>query len=127
MICAITGMKAVTLQPAAGAAGELTGLMLMRAFHEANGETRRKDHHPQLSTRNEPRLCHPRRLRASSRWQRTLAVVSTSTSSIRRVDDDVAGIMLTNPSTLGLFEEDIVEIASAVHDAAAFSITTAPT
>jgi glycine dehydrogenase subunit 2 len=116
MICAITGMKAATLQPAAGAAGELTGLMLMRAYHDANGEDRRKVIIPDSAHGTNP----------ASVTLGGYEVVTVGTNARGGVDldslkaaldDDVAGIMLTNPSTLGLFEEDIVEIAGAVHDA----------
>ena len=55
-LCAVTGMHAATLQPAAGAAGELTGLLLMRAYHDANGETR-----PRSSSRTPPTGRTPRR------------------------------------------------------------------
>jgi len=116
MLCAVTGMSAATLQPAAGAAGELTGLMLMRAYHDTSGEARRKVIIPDSAHGTNPASV-------------TLAgyeVVTVGTNARGGVDlgqlkaaldDDVAGIMLTNPSTLGLFEEDIVEIAGVVHDA----------
>jgi glycine dehydrogenase subunit 2 len=116
MICAVTGMTAATLQPAAGAAGELTGLMLMRAYHDANGEERRKVIIPNSAHGTNP----------ASVALAGYEVVTVGTNLRGGVDldqlhaaldDDVAGIMLTNPSTLGLFEEDIVEIAGAVHDA----------
>ena len=59
----ITGMAAATLQPAAGAAGELTGLLLMRAYHEARGDVRTRVDHPRLGPRHEPGLGDARRLR----------------------------------------------------------------
>ena len=114
-LCAITGMAAATLQPAAGAAGELTGLLLMRAWHAAAGRPRRKVIIPDSAHGTNPASV-------------TLAgyeVVTVSSDergcvdmdALRRVlDEDVAGIMLTNPNTLGLFEEDIAQIAAAVHD-----------
>ena len=117
VLCAITGMEAATLQPAAGAAGELTGLLLMRAYHEANGESARRR-----------RVIIPDSAHGTNPASVTLsgyevATVGTNArggvdlEALRALlDDDVAGIMLTNPSTLGLFEEDIVEIAEAVHD-----------
>ena len=115
-LCAITGMSAATLQPAAGAAGELTGLLLMRAYHEANGETRR-------------RVLIPDSAHGTNPASVTLGgyEVTTVPSNERGLVDlvalkaalgpDVAGIMLTNPNTVGLFEEEITEIARAVHDA----------
>jgi glycine dehydrogenase subunit 2 len=114
-LCAITGMSAATLQPAAGAAGELTGLLLMRAYHEANGDDRR-------------RVLIPDSAHGTNPASVTLGgyEVTTVPSNDRGLVDlealrsalgpDVAGIMLTNPNTVGLFEEEITEIAAAVHD-----------
>ncbi|MDE3065854.1 MAG: aminomethyl-transferring glycine dehydrogenase subunit GcvPB [Acidobacteriota bacterium] len=114
-LCAVTGMAAATLQPAAGAAGELTGLLLMRAFHDANGDARR-------------RVIIPDSAHGTNPASVTLGgyEVTTVPSNDRGLVDlaalraalgpDVAGIMLTNPNTIGLFEEEIIEIATAVHD-----------
>jgi glycine dehydrogenase subunit 2 len=114
-ICAITGMAAATLQPAAGAAGELTGLLLMRAYHAANGEDRR---HVII-----PNSAHGTNPASVTLGGYEVTTVGTNERGgvdlelLRDVlDRDVAGIMLTNPNTLGLFEEDIVEIAAAVHE-----------
>jgi glycine dehydrogenase subunit 2 len=113
-LCAVTGMAAATLQPAAGAAGELTGLLLMRAFHSANGDPRR-------------RILIPDSAHGTNPASVTLGgyEVTTVPSNDRGLVDldklkaslgpDVAGIMLTNPNTLGLFEEEITAIAAAVH------------
>ena len=117
-LCRITGMAAATLQPPAGAAGELTGLLLMRAWHGANGEDAKRR-----------RVLIPDSAHGTNPASVTLGgyAVTQVPSDDRgcvdvdalhaRLDDDVAGIMLTNPNTLGLFEEDIVAIADAVHDA----------
>jgi glycine dehydrogenase subunit 2 len=114
-LCVITGMSAATLQPAAGAAGELTGLLLMRAYHEANGDERK-------------RVLIPDSAHGTNPASVTLGgyEVTTIPSNERGLVDlealkaalgpDVAGIMLTNPNTLGLFEEEITEIAAAVHE-----------
>src|ERR1022692_4593183 len=114
-LCAITGMSAATLQPAAGAAGELTGLLLMRAYHRANGDPRK-------------RILIPDSAHGTNPASVTLGgyQVTTIPSNDRGLVDldalkaalgpDVAGIMLTNPNTVGLFEEEITEIATAVHD-----------
>ncbi len=114
-LCAVTGMTAATLQPAAGAAGELTGLLLMRAYHKANGDAR-------------TRILIPDSAHGTNPASVTLGgyEVTTIPSNDRGLVDldllksalgpDVAGIMLTNPNTLGLFEEEITEIAAAVHD-----------
>jgi len=114
-LCAITGMAAATLQPAAGAAGELTGLLLMRAFHEANGEDRTTVIIPDSAHGTNPAS-------VTLGGYRVVTVPSdergcVDRSALRKVlNDDVAGIMLTNPNTLGLFEEDIEAIATAVHE-----------
>ena len=115
MLCEITGMTAATLQPAAGAAGELTGLLLMRAFHAARGENRRRVIIPDSAHGTNPASVTLGGYEVSTVGTNERGGVDLD--DLRAVlDDDVAGIMLTNPNTLGLFEEDIVEIAGAVHD-----------
>jgi len=116
-LCAITGMAEATLQPPAGAAGELTGLLLMRAWHDAHGQGQRRT-----------RVIIPDSAHGTNPASVTLGGYSVTTvpsdargcvdlAALRGVlADDVAGIMLTNPNTLGLFEEEILEIATAVHD-----------
>ncbi|SDH34516.1 aminomethyl-transferring glycine dehydrogenase subunit GcvPB [Alteribacillus bidgolensis] len=113
----ITGMDQVTLQPAAGAQGEWTGLMMIRSFHEANG-----DHH-----RN--KVIVPDSAHGTNPASATVAgfeAVTVHTNERGLVDldhlkevtgDDTAALMLTNPNTLGLFEEDIVEMSAIIHDA----------
>jgi glycine dehydrogenase subunit 2 len=109
-------MAAATLQPAAGAAGELTGLLLMRAWHAAQGRPRRKVIIPDSAHGTNPAS-------VTLGGFETVTVPSDRRGCVdlaalrQALDDDVAGIMLTNPNTLGLFEEDIVEVAAAVHDA----------
>ena len=113
-LCAITGMTAATLQPAAGAAGELTGLLLMRAYHRARGDVRRRVLIPDSAHGTNPASV------TLSGYQVT-TVPSTARGLVdlealaARLGDDVAGIMLTNPNTVGLFEEDIEPIAELVH------------
>ena len=114
-LCAITGMSAATLQPAAGAAGELTGLLLMRAFHEANGDDRRRVIIPDSAHGTNPA--------SVTLGGYEVATVPTNERGLVDLDalkatlgPDVAGIMLTNPNTVGLFEEEIIEIALAVHE-----------
>jgi glycine dehydrogenase subunit 2 len=114
-LCEVTGMAAATLQPAAGAAGELTGLLLMRAFHEAHGEVRHRVVIPDSAHGTNPAS-------VTLGGYQVITVPSDARgcvdmAALRQVlDTDVAGIMLTNPNTLGLFEEDITEIAAAVHE-----------
>ncbi len=114
-LCRITGMAAATLQPPAGAAGELTGLLLMRAYHESRGETRRQVIIPDSAHGTNPAS-------VTLGGYQTVTVPSDQRGLVdldalrARLSPDVAGIMLTNPNTLGLFEEDIAEIAAAVHE-----------
>jgi glycine dehydrogenase subunit 2 len=114
-LCAITGMHAATLQPPAGASGELTGLLLMRAWHADAGRPRTKVIIPDSAHGTNPAS-------VTLGGYETVTVPSDARGCVdvaalrARLDDSVAGIMLTNPNTLGLFEEDIVEIAAAVHD-----------
>src|SRR5437764_8907692 len=115
ILCEVTGMPAATLRPPAGAAGELTGLLLMRAWHAAQG-------------RNPTKIIIPDSAHGTNPASVTLGGYETVTipsddrgcvdvAALReRLDDDVAGIMLTNPNTLGLFEEEIHDIAAAVHE-----------
>jgi glycine dehydrogenase subunit 2 len=114
-LCEVTGMDAITLQPPAGAAGELTGLLLMRAWHESQGRQRTKVIIPDSAHGTNPAS-------VTLGGYETVTVPSDDRGCVdvaalrERLDEDVAGIMLTNPNTLGLFEEDIVEMAAAVHE-----------
>jgi glycine dehydrogenase subunit 2 len=114
-LCAITGMHSATLQPAAGAAGELTGLLLMRAFHTSNGETRTKVVIPDSAHGTNPASVTLGGFEVVTVPSDDRGLVDVD--ALRSVlDTDVAGIMLTNPNTLGLFEEEIDAIAAAVHE-----------
>lgn len=113
----ITGMDAVTLQPAAGAHGEWTGLMMIRAYHEANGDYKRtKVIVPDSAHGTNPAS-------ATVAGFETITVKSTESGLVdledlkRVVGPDTAALMLTNPNTLGLFEENILEMAQIVHEA----------
>ncbi len=114
-LCEVTGMSAATFQPAAGAAGELTGLLIVRAYHDARGEQRRRVVIPDSAHGTNPAS-------VTLGGYEVTTVPSDARGCVDMValravlDEDVAGIMLTNPNTLGLFEEDIEEIAAAVHD-----------
>jgi glycine dehydrogenase subunit 2 len=111
----IGGMDAVTLQPPAGAAGEFTGILVAKAYHESRGEDRTE-------------VVIPDSAHGTNFATAALAgydVVSLPSNDEGRVDlealdaalsEDTAALMLTNPNTLGLFERDIVEIAEMVHD-----------
>lgn len=113
----ISGMDAVSLQPAAGAQGEWTGLMIIKAYHEKKGELdkRRKILVPDSAHGTNP----------SSAVIAGFDVVEIPSNEEGTVDlealkaelgPDTAGLMLTNPNTLGLFEKDILEMAEWVHD-----------
>ncbi|MEY2569331.1 MAG: glycine dehydrogenase subunit 2 [Actinomycetota bacterium] len=115
ILCRVTGMHAATLQPPAGASGELTGLLLMRAWHRDQGRQRTKVIIPDSAHGTNPAS-------VTLGGYETVTVPSDERGCVdvaalrERLDEDVAGIMLTNPNTLGLFEEDIAEIAAAVHE-----------
>jgi len=110
----ITGLPAVTLQPAAGSHGELTGMMVISAYHKANGETRSKVLIPDTAHGTNPAsaaLCGFKSILVKSNDQGVL-----SPETIAEVmDEDTAAIMVTNPNTLGLFEENIKKVADIVH------------
>jgi glycine dehydrogenase subunit 2 len=117
----ISGMKAVTLQPAAGAHGELTGILMIRAYHMARGDHERTEVIvPDSSHGTNPAT-------ASMAGFRTVTVKSTSEGQVdlaalsAALGPHTAAVMLTNPSTLGLFERQIVELLDAVHAAGALA------
>ncbi len=111
---ALTGMPAVAMSPAAGAHGELTGLMCIRAALEARGDARAKVLVPESAHGTNPasaRACGyaVESVPADSSGRVDLAALTD------RLDPTVAGVMITNPNTCGLFERDILEMAQAVH------------
>ncbi|TGV16863.1 aminotransferase class V-fold PLP-dependent enzyme, partial [Mesorhizobium sp. M00.F.Ca.ET.186.01.1.1] len=112
----ITGMDAVSLQPAAGAQGEWAALMMIRAYHESRGEKRTKVIVPDTAHGTNPAS-------AAVAGLDTVTISSDEQGNVnleelRKVAGaDTAALMLTNPSTLGLFEESIQEIAEIVHEA----------
>ncbi len=112
----ITGMDQMTLQPAAGAHGEWTGLMLIRAYHESRGEQRTKVIVPDSAHGTNPAS-------ATVAGFDTVTIPSNEKGVVdlealkAAVGQDTAALMLTNPNTLGLFEENITEIAAIVHEA----------
>ncbi len=114
-LCAITGMAEATLQPAAGAAGELTGLLLMRAYHESRGDVRRRIIIPDSAHGTNPASVTLGGYEVTTVPSDERGLVDLA--ALRKVlGPDVAGIMLTNPNTVGLFEEEITEIAAAIHE-----------
>jgi len=117
-IAELTGMDAVTLQPAAGAHGELTGLLVIRRHFEKKGEQRKVILIPDSAHGTNPA--------SAAMVGYHCKIIPTNDSGLmdlealeRLVNDDVAALMLTNPSTLGLFEENIERIAALLHEAGA--------
>ncbi|MFQ6112012.1 MAG: aminomethyl-transferring glycine dehydrogenase subunit GcvPB [Nitrospinota bacterium] len=111
----ITGMDRVILQPAAGAQGELTGIMLIRAYHLAQGRARSKVLIPDSAHGTNPAstsLCGYRAVEVRSNERGCVSLGALA----EVLDDEVAALMLTNPNTLGLFEEEIQEMARLVHE-----------
>ncbi|MBW2110430.1 MAG: aminomethyl-transferring glycine dehydrogenase subunit GcvPB [Deltaproteobacteria bacterium] len=114
LLAEITGMDAVTLQPAAGAQGELAGMLLIHAYHRQRGKVRSKIIVPDTAHGTNPAsaaLCGYRPVAVKSSHD---GIVSAEAVG-EVMDEETAGIMLTNPNTLGLFEEDIRKIAETVH------------
>ena len=110
----IAGLPAVTLQPAAGAHGELTGLLAIRAYHTANGDPRKRVLVPDSAHGTNPAtvaMCGYEVVQVPSDGRGGVDVAVLADL----LDTDVAAIMLTNPNTLGLFDENILEITAAVH------------
>jgi glycine dehydrogenase subunit 2 len=110
----ITGMEAITLQPAAGAHGEFTGILLIRAWHESQGNARRKVLIPDSAHGTNPAtaaICgyQVENLKSNADGGIDLEALA------RQVDEETAALMLTNPSTLGVFENEIHRIADILH------------
>lgn len=113
----ICGMDQVSLQPAAGAHGELAGLMIIKAFHENKGDLKRnKIIVPDSAHGTNPAT-------ANVVGFETVEIKSNEKGGVdldslrAALNDEIAGLMLTNPNTLGLFDENIKEISSLVHEA----------
>ena len=116
-LCEITGMDAMTFQPAAGAHGEFTGLLLIKAYHHSRGDEKRT------------KIIVPDSAHGTNPASATMAGYSVVSIPSREdgcvdldklkeaVGEDTAGLMLTNPNTVGLFDPNILEITKIVHDA----------
>jgi len=116
MFCEIAGMDRFTLQPAAGAHGEMTGVMIIKAYHR-----QRNDH--KRSKMLVPDSAHGTNPATANVVGYQVVEIKSDQRGLVDLDDlrakmneETAGLMLTNPNTLGLFEEDIAEIAEIVHD-----------
>ena len=112
----IGGVDAVSLQPSAGAHGELTGLLIIRAYHDKNGKKKSKIIIPDSAHGTNPAsavMCGFKTIEVKSNERGGVDLQELA----KVLDDDVAGLMLTNPNTLGLFDENIHEIARMIHEA----------
>ncbi|PIH05018.1 aminomethyl-transferring glycine dehydrogenase subunit GcvPB [Clostridium combesii] len=116
-LCEITGLYDFTLQPAAGAHGEYTGLLIIKAYHEKRGDTKR-------TKIIVPDSAHGTNPASASVAGFDIVEIKSgedgrvSIEELKKVlNDEIAGLMLTNPSTLGLFEKDIKLISELVHEA----------
>jgi glycine dehydrogenase subunit 2 len=115
----ITGMQRASLQPAAGAHGELTGILMIKAYHTERGETLR-------DTVIAPDSAHGTNVASAAMAGYKVVEIPSSPRGLvdvealrSRLDEHTAALMLTNPNTLGLFEEDVLEITKLVHEAGA--------
>ncbi len=118
MLTEISGMKATSLQPAAGAQGELTGLLMIRAYHDKQGKPRKKIIVPDSAHGTNPAS-------VTFAGYESVNVKSNKNGTVdhddlaKVIDEDVAGLMLTNPNTLGIFEKQIVKIEKMIRDVGA--------
>lgn len=110
----VTGMDAVTLQPAAGAHGELTGMMIIKKYFDVKGEKRKKVIIPDSAHGTNPASAHfcgfdivP--VKSNERGQVDVDALK------ELLDSDVAAIMMTNPNTLGIYEENVLEVSELMH------------
>jgi glycine dehydrogenase subunit 2 len=114
LLAEVSGMDRVTLQPAAGAQGELAGIMMIRAYHEQRGERRTKVLVPDSAHGTNPAS-------AALNGYEVISLPSNEDGLLhpepveRAMNEDVAALMITNPSTLGLFEEHLARICEIVH------------
>jgi len=117
----IGGMKAVTLQPAAGAQGELTGILMVRAYHRSRGDTDRSE----VLVPDSAHGTNP--ATASMAGFRTVSIPSAPDGGVdveafrSALGPRTAAVMITNPSTLGLFESRLCELLDAIHEAGALA------
>ncbi len=111
----VTGMDAITLQPSAGAHGELTGMMIIKKYFEVKGENRKKVIIPDSAHGTNPasaKMCDFDIVEIKSNEKGQVDI-----DALKAVlDKDVAAIMMTNPNTLGLYEENVLEISKLMHD-----------
>ena len=117
LLCEVTGMDDMTFQPAAGAHGEYTGLLLIKKYHELRGDSKRV----RVLI---PDSAHGTNPASAAMAGMTVTTVPSDTDGLvnlkalkAALDDTVAGLMLTNPNTVGIFDPNILEITRLVHEA----------
>src|SRR5579863_2460530 len=110
----ITGMDAITLQPAAGAHGEFTGILLVRAWHQSQGNPRRKVLIPDSAHGTNPATAAICGYQVENLKSNAVGGIDLDALA-RQVDEETAALMLTNPSTIGVFENQIHKIADILH------------
>ena len=116
-LCEITGMDAMSFTPAAGAHGEFAGLLLIKAYHQSREDTKR-------TKIIVPDSAHGTNPASAAMTNMTVVSIPSKTNGCvdleklhEAVGEDTAGLMLTNPNTLGIFEKDILDITKIIHDA----------
>ncbi|MCL4304506.1 aminomethyl-transferring glycine dehydrogenase subunit GcvPB [bacterium] len=112
----VTGMDSITLQPAAGAQGEFTALLMFRSYHQANGNPRKRIIIPDSAHGTNPASIILAGYSVTQLPSDANGLMDIEALK-RSLDEDVAGLMITNPNTLGLFESNIAKIIDLVHDA----------
>jgi glycine dehydrogenase subunit 2 len=110
----ITGMDAITLQPAAGAHGEFTGILLVRAWHESQGNPRKRVLIPDSAHGTNPATAAICGYQVENLKSNAVGGIDLDALA-RQVDEETAALMLTNPSTIGVFENQIHKIADILH------------
>ncbi|HEY7352048.1 MAG TPA: aminotransferase class V-fold PLP-dependent enzyme, partial [Terriglobales bacterium] len=110
----ITGMDAITLQPAAGAHGELTGLLMVRAYHDSKGKSRKKVLIPDSAHGTNPATAAMVGYGIENLKSNSAGIVDIGVLEAQ-MTEDAAALMLTNPNTLGVFEQEIHKIADILH------------
>jgi glycine dehydrogenase subunit 2 len=117
LLCDVSGLDECSVQPAAGAHGEFTGLLLIRAFHEKHGSSRKLVLIPDIAHGTNPASCVLAGYQAVTLKSNAAGIVPVEAvaEAIEKYGRDIAAFMATNPNTAGLFEANIVEIAELIH------------
>jgi len=118
LLAEIVGMDGVSIQPAAGAQGELTGLMMIRAYHRSQGRSPRKILIPDSAHGTNPASCALNGFEAVPFASGPQGIVEPATlaRALEAAAGDVAGLMMTNPNTIGLYESAMPELTRLVHE-----------